>query len=296
MKKNKFFFFLFILVLSWAILATYLSARNINIIEIAKKYAGDIETPSYKNTEKELEYVSYFLKEYYNINRNDISNQYSKIEELVESKAFYDISERYLSSLESYKKNRATQKIEIERIEKVGSIYKCLVILDQKFKDKNQRLFVLVNISLSNNLLDEKKSFKIKKFQEKIMMPSKVNLSNSQMKISKDSFVSVSLPCSINGVVSSDKNKDIDFNFKSSKRKIIFKSNSKFSETASFGLNCKNTKFNILLIPESGVVTLFENLRFQDGKRLKRKLTPRERLKKDLEEQFNVQIISNAQN
>ena len=290
LNRNFFYKLLFIIIFLWAVLATYSSMNDLHLLTwMPSTLQGQAPYPT-PNKKEKSQFLHSFLGEYYKIDKNvSKKERLHTLQDMISPPMRENILDEYSNTLEYFSSRKAHQKFSVKKItwHQKQNLYNCYLVIHQKF-EKEERFFIKVQLEI---LEDHKNNYLISDWNEQIVRKPSKNFTDKVILMGPQGVSHLRLPCSITSVAPVSGTTDVEMRLESDSQNIKLYSSSNFSTPASFKVKCGQRTFPISLVYSPHLFTLYQLFHLSDGKQPKRKLSPLEKLKKDVETQLGIKIV-----
>ena len=284
-------------LLVWAAIMTYFSIRNINVADILRERFA--QPSNLVDLERDYVFIKEFIETYYKIDgrnpmqRHNLDYIREHLSDEIEDKILYE----YKQIIDYFLSAKAVQTFHIQKIvrnNKTG-IYTSYIHLNLMSDSTKSLVQLDTKLSYSTVGTSGKKKIEIDFLEDRALSVPPLNLLDKTIYVGQMSLIK--MPCLVDSLSSlSSKEKAIDVQISSTNSRQIKlsskgKKTSSLSGESNFIVICKKQRFKIPLSNnnKNDLSTVYHHVKPSDAQK-KRKLSAREKLKRDIEKQLGIVV------
>ena len=304
MIKRIFSWSILLFLVLWASTATYFSVNDMNLLNFIKEKLFS-QKSVVADIKKDYIFITDFFEKYYHINgRSSIKQRNKKLRllhDILMSSKQKKALDKYKEHLEYLSRKKGIQSFTLHKIlrNKKTGVYTSFLSLKKDIQPKNEFLVkVDLMVSTSHNIKKSEtysKKYHILYWDEMLLTIPPKNFFETNVYSGADTLSLVKIPCPISSISSSGLKEaphgsNIEITRGTSSQVVKFYSKNNISKSNEFKIDCPKMIFNVQLTHSDDFLTVYQFINPSNGIQKKRRLSRKEKLKKDIERLFEVKV------
>jgi len=146
-----------------------------------------------------------------------------------------------------------------------------------------------VDLRISGNVIQQN-NYALDYWEEKVLTRAPEILTSTTILADQNSYTELRLPCNFQHVGPVKNHENVALNLESRNKLIKFKLKESLTDTAKYKASCKSHIFELDLITDDKVQTIYHAFNMSDGTKKFKKLSEREKLIRTLESHMDVKV------
>lgn len=273
---------------------TYFAINGVNPVNIGKKYLGASDFNYKQNTKEEFDFIRQLLGNYYNIDSESSQKEkYSNMSELLSDEIDPNFLDEFKNTLDLYVKSKARRSFSLKKVlrnKEEKSTYKIFLEMTSNFpKEKIKTFLMEIDLRVSANVIQQNK-YALDHWEEKVLTRAPEILKSTTILADQNSYTELRLPCNFQHVGPVENHENVALNLESRNKLIKFKLKESLTSTAKYKASCKSHIFELDLVTDDKIQTIYHALNMSDGTKKFKKLSEREKLIRTLESHMDVKV------
>ena len=233
-----------------------------------------------------------FLKDYYTLNSMQEKNQIlEKFKSYFHPQLQDQIIPEYKDALKHFTSNGGSQSVQFVKVMWTSTDQSYIFFLKVKQKiqgSKSHQYWIKLRVVL----LAKKNLWTISSWQERVLPTRPQTMTDKNINLNLRSPSLIHFPCKIKEISTEKTQTPLEIKKSAHSRELSILIKKGNFVRDSLKVSCEKMNFHLVLNSRKDVMTLYQDFGLKDGTLKKMKLSPEQKLKKDIEEQLGITIIN----